>query len=105
MKSFALIIWLLTGNGGHEVIATQHVDSAATCAATAKVLVDQQTAQGKQVRFLCHAVVPEIAEVDENGNAVTPEYDTVKSVLAEGHSRKPSTSITNFTSSPIRGMP
>jgi hypothetical protein len=73
MKSFALILWLLLGDGKQQVILTQHVDDAATCAATAKVLVDKYEARGQRVRYLCHEVVPEVGEVDVNGNPIQAE--------------------------------
>ncbi len=73
MKSFALILWLLLGDGGQRVILTQHLDDDASCRAAAKALVEQYAARGQQVRYLCHEVVPEVGDVDENGNPIGPE--------------------------------
>lgn len=73
MKSFALILWLLIGDGGQRVVLTQHVDSDALCQTAAKALVDKYAARGQRVRYLCHEVVPEVGDVDVNGNPIEPE--------------------------------
>lgn len=73
MKSFVFILWLLMGDGRQQVLLTQHVDDEATCLAAAKVLVDKHEARGEKVRYLCHEVVPEVGDVDENGNPIEPE--------------------------------
>ncbi len=73
MKSFALIVWLLLGEGGQRVILTQHLDDQAACEATATALVERHTARGQRVRYLCHEVIPEVGDVDENGNPIEPE--------------------------------
>ena len=70
MKSIALILWLLLDGGGQRVILTKHVDSEAACQATAKELVEQHAARGQRVRYLCHEVVPEVGDVDVNGNPI-----------------------------------
>lgn len=72
MKSFALILWLLLGDGGQRVILTRHLDDAASCEAAARLLVEQHAARGQRVRYLCHEVVPEVGDVDENGNPIEP---------------------------------
>jgi hypothetical protein len=72
MKSFALILWLLIDGGGQKVILTRHVDDDATCHTTAKALVEAHAARGQRVRYLCHEVVPEVGDVDENGNPIEP---------------------------------
>lgn len=73
MKSFALILWLLIDGGGQKVILTRYVDDEATCQTTAKVLVAEHAARGQRVRYLCHEVIPEVGDVDENGNPIKPE--------------------------------
>jgi hypothetical protein len=73
MKSFALILWLLMGDDRQQVILTQHVDDEATCLATARALVEKHAARGQRVRYLCHEVVPEVGDVDVNGNPIKPE--------------------------------
>ncbi len=73
MKSFALILWLILGNGKQQVLTTTHTDGAESCQATAQVLVAKHTARGQKVRYLCHEVVPEVGDVDVNGNPITPE--------------------------------
>lgn len=73
MKSFALILWLLIDGGGQKVILTRHVDDDATCQTMAKALVDEYVARGRRVRYLCHEVIPEVGDVDENGNPIEPE--------------------------------
>ena len=70
MKSFVLILWLLTGDGRQQPILTQYVDDEAACVATARALVDQHAARGPRVRYLCHEVVPEVGDVDEMGNPI-----------------------------------
>ena len=73
MKSFVLILWLLTGDGRQQPILTQYVDDAAACAAAAGALVDQHAARGQRVRYLCHEVVPEVGDVDEMGNPIAAD--------------------------------
>ncbi len=73
MKSFALILWLILGNGKQQILTTTHADDAASCRATAQALVEKHAARGQQVRYLCHEVVPEDTDVDVNGNPLPPE--------------------------------
>lgn len=72
MKSFVFILWLLMGDGRQQVLLTQHHDDEATCLAAARVLVDKHETRGEKVRYLCHEVVPEVGDVDENGNPIAP---------------------------------
>jgi hypothetical protein len=73
MKSFVLILWLLTGDGRQQVILTQYLDNEAACVATANFLADKHAVRGQRVRYLCHEVVPEVGGVDEMGNPIKPE--------------------------------
>jgi len=73
MKSFVLILWLLTGDGRQQPILTQYLDDEAACEATAKVLADRHAARGQRVRYLCHEVVPEVGDVDEMGNPIAAD--------------------------------
>lgn len=70
MKSFALILWLILADGRQEVVLTDHLDSNEHCQTAAKTWVAKYAAQGKKVRYLCHEVVPEVGDVDENGNPI-----------------------------------
>lgn len=72
MKSIALIIWLTLASGKEQVVLTRHMDDLAKCQAAAQVVVDDYAAQGKKARYLCHEVIEEVGDVDENGNPLTP---------------------------------
>lgn len=74
MKSIALILWLVLGDGRQQVILTQHLDDDASCQATARALVEKHAARGQRVRYLCHEVVPEVGDVDVNGNPIEPDH-------------------------------
>ncbi|MEW6677558.1 MAG: hypothetical protein AB1421_06515 [Pseudomonadota bacterium] len=43
-----------------------------SCRSVAQALVDKHAAEGKKARFLCHEVIEEVGDVDENGNPIEP---------------------------------
>lgn len=71
MKSVVLLIWLLTAGGKEHLVVNRHVDDMTTCNTMAQSLVVDYTRQNQKVRTLCHEVVEEVGDVDENGNPVT----------------------------------
>jgi len=68
MKSVALILWLTLASGKEQVILTQHWESMTKCKAVATDLVATHAEKGQKARFLCHEVIEEVGDVDENGN-------------------------------------
>jgi hypothetical protein len=68
MKSIVLILWLVAGNGHDELVYTGHVDDQPACEAKAAAFAEQYVRQGRKTRHLCHAVIEEVGDVDENGN-------------------------------------
>ena len=72
MKSVVLLLWLAMANGKEEIILNRHLDDQATCVATAQALVEKHAQSGEKVRYLCHAVVEEVGNVDVNGNPIEP---------------------------------
>jgi hypothetical protein len=79
MKSIALILWLALANGKEQVILSKHLEDMGQCKATAQALVAKHASKGEQVRYLCHEVVEEVGNVDQNGNPVeqTTKYATL----------------------------
>ncbi|MDD4882005.1 MAG: hypothetical protein PHR30_14815 [Gallionellaceae bacterium] len=70
MKSIALIIWLLSANGHDRIVERSHYDDMAACEAKAQAVAAHYAQQGGKTRYLCHPVVEEVGDVDENGNPV-----------------------------------
>lgn len=70
MKSIVLIIWLVAADGHQEVALTRHYDDWHTCEARAEVIAQEYAGKGKLTRHLCHEVIEEVGDVDENGNPV-----------------------------------
>lgn len=70
MKSIAFILWLLTPGGQEQVAMTQHLDSMAACQALVERKTAEYAARGLTTRAMCHNVIEEVGEVDENGNPV-----------------------------------
>jgi hypothetical protein len=68
MKSVALILWLALANGKEQVIHTRHLEDMDTCRSIAQAMVENHANKGERVRFLCHEVIEEAGDVDENGN-------------------------------------
>lgn len=73
VKTFVLLLWLLTSSGKQQLLSAQHVDGEEVCQSTAKILVEKYSAKGEQVRYLCQQVIEEVGDVDENGNPLPPE--------------------------------
>lgn len=73
MKSIALLMWLAAANGSEQILPVTYFDDIAACEATAQSRVTQYAGQGMQARHKCHKSVPEVGDVDENGNPLPPE--------------------------------
>jgi hypothetical protein len=71
MKSIVLLFWLATASGGEQLLAVTHHDDVAACETSAQRLAVEHAGQAS--RHKCHAIVPEVGEVDENGNPIEPE--------------------------------
>lgn len=70
MKSIVLIIWLVAADGHQEVVVKRHYDDWNACEAKAQAISEQYSRDGRLTRHLCHEVVEEVGEVDENGNPI-----------------------------------
>lgn len=68
MKSVALLVWLLSANGGDRIVYTDHLDDMAACQARAAEVSAPYLREGRKTRHLCQEVVEEVGGVDENGN-------------------------------------
>ncbi len=71
MKSVALIVWLLTPSGHEQIVMRSHFDEMPSCESAARAEVARHPPASGKTRYLCHAVVPENEDVDENGNPIT----------------------------------
>lgn len=70
MKSIALIIWLLSTHGQDQIVERSHYDDMAACEAKAQAVAEHYAQQGGKTRYLCHPVIEEVGEVDDNGNPI-----------------------------------
>ncbi|MDD3530297.1 MAG: hypothetical protein PHS77_10520 [Gallionellaceae bacterium] len=68
MKSVALLVWLLSANGGDSIVHVDHLDDMAACQAKAAEVSAPYLQEGRRTRHLCQQVVEEVGGVDENGN-------------------------------------
>jgi hypothetical protein len=74
MKSIALILWLVLGNGRETFLSTQYFEDEASCTARAELIKADHAAQGKKIRFLCQRVIEEDTNVDMYGNPLPPGH-------------------------------
>jgi hypothetical protein len=70
MKSVALIIWLLGAQSHEQIVVRSHHDDMAACEARAAEVAEKYAREAKKTRHLCHVVVLENEDVDENGNPI-----------------------------------
>jgi len=68
MKSVVLLVWLIATGERDRLILNHHFDDRAACESRAVDMLRAEQARGRQIRYLCHEVVPEVGGVDENGN-------------------------------------
>ena len=74
MKSIALVLWLMLGNGKEEFLATRHFDDVPSCVAKAESIKAERAAKGQKIRYLCQEVIEEDTDVDMYGNPIKPEH-------------------------------